>query len=422
MINPLITLYTLIKDKELNEQSLSELIKNGIDLNFYATHCTPLSYACKLDSSIEIIRLLLDHGADVRARKDESDRTPLLWACEYTTDIKVLELLLERGANPNDAYFPTHRDEHTTLTVLSINDKPAAYTELLLKYGADPNGPKSIKTSFAYCFGYADYSMDHEVKTTFKNSVANGELLIMAGATTDNFNLSIPLAARAPNEVLVFLLGECNIEATPEDFYLFCAYAVPSIELVDLFMAKGAALADLCRIVGLLIYQEHSYNAIKHIIEFVNNPHYCSTVFAIDPNYGYEGTVLHYACHNNRQDIVKLLLAAGVSTNIKDTGCHIVYKVYPPPPLKSGYAYSLIEAGKLIVIYRDLSSEFERYIVMARDTHGNVFNKLWNFTPPERHYFQETVPLGKDYVPKLKEVEFTGPAVANYILKSSTIS
>ncbi len=56
------------------------------------------------------------------------------------------------------------------------------------------------------------------------------------------------------------------------------------------------------------------------------------------------------------------------------------------------------------MIYRDESSEFEQYIVMACDMHGNVLNKLWNFTSPARRYFQETVALGKDYVAKLKEV------------------
>lgn len=421
MTNPLITLYTLIKDKALNEQNLSELLERGVNLNFAPityeqaklslyTHMTPLSFACKMDSPIETIRLLLDHGADPTIRDNLDRRTPLLWACEYVTDIKVLELLLERGADANESYAPTHRDSHTALVILSVNDRPSEYTELLLTNGADPNR----ESPFAYCFGFADYSMDYNKKTTFKNSVAIGELLIMAGATSESLTLEIPLKAHAPDEAFTFLLRECDLQATPEDFYSFCAYAIPSIELIDLFMAKGAALTDLRRVVGLLIYQDHSYNAIKHIIEFVHNANYWSSIFAVDPNYGYEGTILHYACHNKRQDLVNLFLSAGINAEIKDNGCHIIYIVDQPVPSPLSYAYSLIEAGKLIVIYRDPSSKFEQYMIMARDKHGNIITKLWNFTPPEKYYYKETMSLGKDFIGKLKEVEFAGPAVASY--------
>jgi ankyrin repeat protein len=344
------------------------------------TNQTSLIEACQNDASVETIRSLLDNGADVRAR-DYDGRTPLLWACEYSTDIKVLELLIARGANVNDIYWPSpsQRNDHSALTVVCREDKPSEFVELLLSNGADPNY-QVYDTPLAYCFGNADYSMDYEVKTKFNNTLKTAELLLMAGAKTDTITLDIPLSAHAPEEVILFLLNQCGKRATPEDFYRFCTYAVPSENLINWFMAQGAAQADLRRVIGLLCYQENSYSSIKYIFGLVQHHSYWNTIVSLDADNPYKGTILHYACHNNRQDLVTLFLELGVDPEILDSGCHYVFQLSRP----SSVTLSLLKAGKLVVICNDWSkprsSSHPLYIIIARDKTGTIREQEWNYT------------------------------------------
>lgn len=374
---------------------------------------TSLSFACKNDAPLEIIRSLLDNGADVMARGEYDGRTPLLWACEYSSDIRVLELLIARGANVNDLYWPSpsHRNGHSALTILCREDKPAEFVELLINNGADPNY-LPVDPPIIYCFGYADYSMDYEVKTKFINTIKTAELLIMAGASTDPITLEMPLSARAPERVITFLLTECGKQATPEDFYKFCTYSVPSVDLINLFLAHGAAQADLSRVVGLLCFQENSYSSIKYIIDSVHNPAYWDTITSLDSNHPYKGTVLHYACLSNRHDLVTLLLSCGINPEILDNGCqYVVLHSFP-----EDYNLLLIKAGKLVAVYNDRdkvwSSSSAPYRIIARDKKGNVVEQEWNYTEKMASEVS-LIEVAKNFAFQINDNTFVGPAIAH---------
>jgi len=51
------------------------------------------------DGDLEIVRALLDHGADPEGQNSENRRN-VYWATNYNKP-EILSLLLERGANPN---------------------------------------------------------------------------------------------------------------------------------------------------------------------------------------------------------------------------------------------------------------------------------------------------------------------------------
>lgn len=384
-------LHQLIEEKQLNKQNLSELIGQGIDLNKVVQYHskissqyyyqTPLSFACRIDAPAEIICLLLDHGADVTARRSNEDRTPLLWACEYSTDIQVLELLIARGANVNDTYEASHRNDHSALAILCIEDRPSDFVELLINNGADPNYT-TYDTPIAYCFGYADYAMDYQTKTKFNNTIKIAEILIMAGASTDIITLRMAQQAYAPEKVITFLLTEYGKQATPSDLYDFCKYAVPSINLIDLFIDKGASQADFRHVVGLLCYQKNSYNAIQYILNLMPDPSYWNIIFPVSSFYGYEGTILHYACLNNRHDLITLFLSSGVDPKILDNGCQ--YQLVSSgilPACPSQYELLLIKAGKLVTMTNDGSKGYSNsnatYKISAADTRGNIIEQEW---------------------------------------------
>src|SRR5215831_2206164 len=79
--------------------------------------------------NFDILKLLIDAGADIKARND-MDATALLWAA---SDPVKARLLIERGADVTVA----SRQGRTPLMVAAARKGAAAIVELLLAKGAD---------------------------------------------------------------------------------------------------------------------------------------------------------------------------------------------------------------------------------------------------------------------------------------------
>ncbi|ELR02431.1 hypothetical protein VC83_04307 [Pseudogymnoascus destructans] len=74
-----------------------------------------------------IVQLLLDHGADINAKNQDSDRTPLFWAAG-SGHASVVKLLLEAGAEPNGA---EENGRTTPLAVAAVRGHEDAVWALL---------------------------------------------------------------------------------------------------------------------------------------------------------------------------------------------------------------------------------------------------------------------------------------------------
>jgi ankyrin repeat protein len=120
------------------------LLENGADVNAIDTWgLTPLSYAISYQK-IEIVRLLIEQGANVNVR-GENDTTPLMKA-SATGNIEVIELMLNKGAD-NKA-----KDKNkVTALMYAAADKQLDAMKFLISRGADPKAKdKDGRTAKTY--------------------------------------------------------------------------------------------------------------------------------------------------------------------------------------------------------------------------------------------------------------------------------
>jgi ankyrin repeat protein len=88
-------------NNQVSVESVRLLLDRGADVNADGgEYGTALIAACaRWSSNIELVRLLLDHGADINAGGGK-DGTALATACKRGESLDLVKLLLERGADP----------------------------------------------------------------------------------------------------------------------------------------------------------------------------------------------------------------------------------------------------------------------------------------------------------------------------------
>ena len=111
----------------------------------------------------EKVRVLLAHGANVNART-ESERTPLLVAAAYPGTVDVLRLLLERGAD-----LRAQDRAGTTALALAVRSADVEVVRFLVEKGLDPNAlsPAARRVGLArYDRPTTDYLMSKGLSPT----------------------------------------------------------------------------------------------------------------------------------------------------------------------------------------------------------------------------------------------------------------
>lgn len=112
--------------------SARELLKLGADPNVQnEAGATALMWAT---DSLEMVTLLVEHGADVNAKSGDS-RTPLLVASGRYGAVPVVKFLLDHGANPS-AHSPTLFDVMTPLAEAAYASDETVL-RMLIERGAD---------------------------------------------------------------------------------------------------------------------------------------------------------------------------------------------------------------------------------------------------------------------------------------------
>ena len=133
---------TLAARSNPNPDVLRVLIENGADVNATGnSEWTPLMRAARHNSNPDILRFLIESGANVNA-VDNMGKTPLAhWLTGHNLNLDVLRVLIERGADVNItyAYVIVHYRRWTPLLFAVQNNLSLDVVRILIENGADVN-------------------------------------------------------------------------------------------------------------------------------------------------------------------------------------------------------------------------------------------------------------------------------------------
>lgn len=153
-----------------------DLLTAGADPNLAnESGATALMWAT---DSLEKVRLLIDHGADVNAKSD-AVRTPLLIAAGRHGAAPVVKLLLDHGANPS-AHSPSLGGDMTPLAEAAYSGDYEVL-QMLIARGADMKAGRPGALAFANLMNRSDFTA-----------------LLSKGATAEDYSLQL-LFTTPPN-------------------------------------------------------------------------------------------------------------------------------------------------------------------------------------------------------------------------------
>jgi ankyrin repeat protein len=166
-----------------DEEKIRLLIAQGAKVNATSglTGRTPLLIAAGRPGAARIVRLLLEKGADAKAR-DRQGLTTVIRAA-YDGDLETMKLLLGRGVDVNA------RGGGFTALIWAVNRNDEALVDLLLKHGADGNAQDDDGLSvLVNATSYANMAIFRKLTANGADPRSRGPLgedLLTAAAASD---------------------------------------------------------------------------------------------------------------------------------------------------------------------------------------------------------------------------------------------
>lgn len=137
-----------------------ELLDNGapVNLPYNRYKWTPFMWVCREHCNPNIIRLFLEHGADVNSKNTEGI-TPLHIVARHRSSFDCLALLIDAGANPNA------QDRLGWTPLMEVLQHPQVSMRMDVVYGLMEKTDlsiKNIKGDTAYDIARSNKAFDDE--------------------------------------------------------------------------------------------------------------------------------------------------------------------------------------------------------------------------------------------------------------------
>ena len=169
------------KAKTITEATVQKTLNTGADVNATDKFGVTILAATALVGSVDVVRLLLDKGADVNA-KCKDGRTPLLFASDHSVSVDVMHLLLNKGADVNA------KDKYGYTALMNVAGHGLTeIVQLLLDKGADINVKNNVGLTplmEASHYGYVDtvrLLLDKGAEVNAKDNAGSTALMAAAG-------------------------------------------------------------------------------------------------------------------------------------------------------------------------------------------------------------------------------------------------
>jgi len=257
------------------------LVENAGGVNFIDRRggVTPLMHAAAL-GSVDTMRALLDHGANLNARS-AAGATALMWAA---ADPAKVRLLVDRGADVKTA----SESGRTALMLAAMSDQSAETVRLLLARGADPKALDRDQTSTLSAAASG-------------NDTESVRLLLKAGALVNQANV-------AGNTPLMNAASNGNLEAVK---LLLAAGADVNAQAAAPGQQVKNGTIDLGRFTPLILASAYGpASVVKTLLDAGAN---------VNAKEARGMTALMYSAATDHGDIeiARLLIARGADLNVK---------------------------------------------------------------------------------------------------------
>ncbi|KAK4194217.1 ankyrin repeat-containing domain protein [Triangularia verruculosa] len=251
------------------------LLDSGSDVNEVCNGFTPIQAAASAGNRLEMIKLLLEKGADPNS-KSKWGVTAFLYWIRHDQQLEGIQLFLQHGADPG---IGTDPHDWKPLHLFAKDGNDPAVLDLLLEHGADINATEAT-------FGFTP------------------------------LHLLLAFREEAPQDLLLAFIkhkADINAENLTSARPLQMLATHGQVKNMEILLREGVVEIDDTDIQGTTALQEAiaswHIGAARLLLEHKANPNVIDTL---------QRTSLHLACRRGATEIAQLLIDHGCDVNIVD--------------------------------------------------------------------------------------------------------